>query len=66
LRDAVAVHVAVAAPLAIQAVEVFFAEHLAAAERFFGILKAVAHPVVHAKVEVTQDEHRRLEFLRQV
>ena len=43
-----------------------FAQHLAAVQRSLGIGKRIAHPVVHAQVQVAHHEHRSLQLLGQV
>src|SRR5579883_2459075 len=64
--DAVVVNVAVATPLAVQAVQVLRRQHLATVELSLGVLERVGHPQVHAEVEIAQQEDRRLQPLRQV
>ena len=70
VRDAVAVHVAVAGELLELRdvrLELFLGpDDLAPVDRLLGIRERVGHPVVHAEVEVRHDEHGRLESLRQV
>ena len=65
-RNAVAVDVVVAAPLALQLRELLGGEHLAALDRLGRILERIGHPVVHAEVEIAQDEDRRLELLGEI
>ena len=64
--DAVAVDVEVASPLAAELLELLGAEHLAAAIRLGRIDERIGHPVVHAEVEIGEDEDRRLEHLREI
>ena len=61
VANAVAVHVFVAGKAA-QAVEVFFAQHLAALDRLLRIFERIRHPVVHAEIEVGHDEHQASEI----
>ena len=58
VRDAVAVHVLVAAPLA-DARDGLRVQHLAAIDGRLGIRERIRHPRVHAEVEIAHDEHRR-------
>jgi hypothetical protein len=64
--DAVSVDVEIAPPLPAELIELLGVEHLAAAIRFGRIDEGIRHPVVHAQVEVGEDEDRRLEHLRQI
>ena len=65
VRDAVAVDVLVAAPLA-DRLQRLRRQHLAAVERRLGIRERLGHPVVHAEVEIGHHEDRRLEALGEV
>ena len=68
--DAVAVHVQIAAPgdalFLFPSFQVFFPEHLAPVHVLVGVGKGLAHPVVHAQVQVAHHEHRGLEPLGDV
>src|SRR5206468_3494536 len=55
VADPVAIEIAITLE-APETLEVFLGEHLAAIDRLFRILEWVAHPVVHAEVEVGVDE----------
>ena len=65
VADAVAIHVFVARESA-QPFEIFRRQNLAAILRLIGILERLRHPVVHAKIEVRHDEHRRLQLLGEI
>ena len=61
----VAVHVAIALELG-QLRQRLVVQHLAAIPARLGIGERIAHPIVHAQVEIRQHEHRRLQPLRQI
>ena len=65
VRDAVAVHVAVAREFA-DALERVGIQQLAARDRLGRIVEGVRHPRVHAQVEVRHHEDRRLHVLGEV
>ncbi len=65
IRDGVAIDVFVAAELA-EALEVVGGENLAAVEGLVRIGERVGHPVVHAEVEVGEDEDRGLQLLGEI
>ena len=56
VRNAVAILIEVTSPVAFDLFKVFFPEHLAAIHRSFRILERLAHPLVHAHVEIAQHE----------
>ena len=58
--DGVPVHVPVAGEAA-QPLQVLLVEHLAAVDGPVGVRERLGHPVVHAQVEVGEDEDRGLE-----
>src|SRR5262249_51239642 len=61
IADAVAVDVLVATERSAELFQPLDVEHLAAIERLRDRLERIAHPVVHAEVEVGHDEHERLQ-----
>ena len=65
IADAVSVHVFVTGETA-EAVEIFFAQHLAALDRLLRIFERIGHPVVHAEIEIGHDEDQRLKLLGQI
>ena len=65
VRNRIAVHVLVAGKSA-QTVQVFLGKHLAAVQRLFRIGERLGHPVVHAQIEIGENEDRRLQSLGEI
>ncbi len=61
IGDTIAILVEITTPIVFDLFEVFFPKDLAAIQRSFGVFEWLAHPLVHAHVQVAEHKDRGLQ-----